>query len=74
MAVDGKRPPEERVLASCAEDKNYQRYFAACKERHTRYLKIFDLFKAPETQLSPEDAHQQIITDGFNPHGRRVIA
>lgn len=74
MVVDGERPPEERVLAVCAEDKHYQRYLAACEERHGRYLKIFDLFKAPETQLPIEDAHQQIIADGFNPYGRRVIA
>ena len=74
MAVDGERPPEERVLAACAEDRHYQRYLAACKERHGRYLKIFDLFKTSGTQLPLEDAHEQIIADGFNPYGRRVIA
>ena len=74
MAVDGERSPEEQVIAACAENKHYQRYLAACEERHARYLKIFDLFKAPETQLPLGDAHRQIIADGFNPYGRKAIA
>ena len=74
LAMGGALPPEEQVLAACEEDGPYKRYLAACEERHARYLKIFNLFKAPEMHLPLEDAHQQIIADGFNPYGRRVIA
>lgn len=48
---DGSRPPEDEVLAKCAEDAHYQRYYAACEERYDRYVKMCEAFSASAAEL-----------------------
>ena len=74
LAMGGTLPPEEQVLAACEADGPYKRYFAACEERHARYLRIFDLFRGPGANAELEELRHEIVEEGFNPYGRRVIA
>lgn len=70
MAVDGERPPEERVLAACAEDERYQRHLAACEERHARYLKVIELLRSPSAGL--ERAREEAVALNVMPFGGRL--
>lgn len=74
LAMGGTVPPEEQVLAACETDGPYKRYLAACEERHARYLRIFDLFRGPGANAELEELRHEIVEEGFNPYGRRVIA
>lgn len=70
MAMSGKLPPEEEVLAACEKDKHYQRYLSACKERHERYLKVVELFRNPSAGL--ERARGEVAAAGAMPFGGRL--
>lgn len=51
LCMGGDRPPESEVLALCEQDGPYQRYLAACEERHARYLKMCEVFSANASKL-----------------------
>ena len=51
LYMGGDRPPESEVLAKCAEDGPYRRYWAACEERYGRYLKMCEVFSANASEL-----------------------
>lgn len=70
MAMSGGLPPEEEVLAACEQDKHYQRYLSACKERHERYLKVVELFRNPNAGL--ERARGEVAAAGAMPFGGRL--
>lgn len=70
MAMSGKLPPEEEVLAACEKDKHYQRYLSACKERHERYLKVVELFRSPSASL--EQAREEVAAASAMPFGGRL--
>ncbi len=70
LAMGGEIPPEEEVIAACAEDRHYQRYLAACKERHARYLKVFELFRDPGRRI--ERAHEDVLAASAMPFGGRL--
>lgn len=70
MAMSGELPPEEEVLAACEEDKHYQRYLSACKERHERYLKVVELFRNPSASL--EQAREEVMAASTMPFGGRL--
>lgn len=67
MAMGEKMPPEEDVQAACEEDEHYRRYYAACKERYERYLKVFELFRNPEAMLA--SAHEEAVAASALPFG-----
>ena len=48
----------------------YDRYLAACKERHGRYLQLVELLRSPGGGFG--DAFERIVTEGPNPCGRRM--
>ena len=70
LAMGGSLPPEEEVLSACEEDGPYKRYFAACEERHERYLKVFEMFRNPSRGL--ERAQEEALTAGAMPFGGRL--
>ena len=70
MAMGGELPPEEDVLAACEEDRHYQRYLAACKERHERYLKVVEMFRHPAAGLA--EARDEMAAAAAMPFGGRL--
>lgn len=69
MAMDGKLPPEDEVAAACEADERYQRYLAACKERHERYLKVVEMFRNPGAGLGR--AREEVAAASAIPFGGR---
>lgn len=70
MAMGGELPPEEEVLAACEKDKHYQRYLAACRERHERYLKVVEMFRNPAAGLA--EARDEVAAAAAMPFGGRL--
>ncbi len=69
MAMGGKLPPEDEVAAACETDERYQRYLAACKERHERYLKVVEMFRSPGAGL--DRAREEVAAASTIPFGGR---
>lgn len=70
MAMGGELPPEEDVLEACETDKHYQRYLAACRERHERYLKVVEMFRNPAAGLA--EARDEVAAAAAMPFGGRL--
>ena len=70
MAMGGELPPEEDVLAACEKDRHYQRYLAACRERHERYLKVVEMFRHPAAGLA--EARDEVAAAAAMPFGGRL--
>lgn len=69
MAMGGELPPEEDVLEACETDRHYQRYLAACRERHERYLKVVEMFRHPAAGLA--EARDEVAAAAAMPFGGR---
>lgn len=63
---------ENEAAEACDADELYDRYLAACKERHGRYLQLVDLFRNPGGDF--KDVRKNIVDDGPNLCGRRMLA
>ena len=63
---------EAEVAKACEEDGHYRRYLAACKERHGRYLEVFELLRSPGVDC--EGVRERAAAEGPNPYGRRMMA
>lgn len=72
LYVAGSAVSENEVAEACDADELYDRYLAACKERHGRYLQLVDLFRNPGGDF--KDVRKSIVDDGPNLCGRRMLA
>ena len=70
LYADGGAVSGDEVAETCDADGPYDRYLAACKKRHGRYLQLVELLRSPGGACA--DIRESIVAEGPDLYGRRM--